>query len=105
MNAINKKYLPLASIFLISTLVVGLSLGTTDIFNGFNTSPTHKDLQKSTELTKVTAEAKLVVSKKSNVYHKTWCRYVKKIKKSNKRYFATAKKAKRSGYRACKVCF
>ncbi len=51
------------------------------------------------------ASKKYVGSWNSNVYHKKWCRYVKKIKKYNKRYFSSAKAAKRAGYRPCKVCF
>jgi hypothetical protein len=51
------------------------------------------------------ASKKYVGSWKSNVFHKKWCRYVKNIKKYNKRYFSSTKKAKRVGYRACKVCF
>ncbi|WP_431063667.1 Ada metal-binding domain-containing protein [Methanobacterium sp.] len=40
----------------------------------------------------------------SNVYHKSYCRYVKKIKSYNKIYFKSKAQARTCGYRPCKVC-
>ena len=40
----------------------------------------------------------------SNVYHKSTCRYVKKIKSHNRIYFKTKASAKKHHYRPCKVC-
>lgn len=45
-----------------------------------------------------------VGSAKSNVYHKSYCRYVKQIKRYNKRYFKTKAIARKYRYRPCKVC-
>lgn len=47
---------------------------------------------------------KYVGNKKTKVFHKINCRYVKKIKKTNKVFFKTKKQAQKAGYKACKVC-
>ncbi len=107
----NNKYSLLIVTLLLSTLVVGLSIGSTETLTGLNTISFDKEIQKSSELsnnqdvaTVHAATKKYVGSKKSNVYHKLKCRSAKRIKSYNKRYFSSVKKAKKAGYRACKVC-
>ncbi len=43
-------------------------------------------------------------SRRSNVYHRATCRYVRQIKPENLISFPTKAEAERGGYRACKVC-
>lgn len=47
---------------------------------------------------------KYVGSVNSNKYHYFTCRYAKRIYQSNAIYFKSAKHARQSGYRPCKVC-
>jgi len=49
-------------------------------------------------------EKKFVGSKKSDVYHYSNCRYVKKILPENIIWFSSVEDAKARGYRPCKVC-
>jgi methylphosphotriester-DNA--protein-cysteine methyltransferase len=55
----------------------------------------------------VTSAAKkkqYAASKKSNVFHYRWCRYVKQIKSKNLVYYSKRNQAKKAGKRPCKVC-
>lgn len=51
-----------------------------------------------------TTTYKYIGNKKTKVYHKINCRYVKLIKNSNRVYFKTKLQAQKAGYRPCKVC-
>lgn len=72
-----------------------------------NTTSTTPVLSKSVNLPTVnvaTTTYKYIGNKKTKVYHKINCRYVKTIKKSHMVYFKTKSQAKKAGYRPCKVC-
>lgn len=43
-------------------------------------------------------------SRRSNVYHRDTCRYVRQINPENLISFSSRGEAEKSGYRACKVC-
>ncbi len=43
-------------------------------------------------------------SRRSNVYHRATCRYVRQIRPDNLISFPTKAEAEKSGYRRCKVC-
>jgi uncharacterized repeat protein (TIGR02543 family) len=45
-----------------------------------------------------------VASRYSDVFHYTWCRYVKQIKSYNIVYYSTRNQATNDGKRPCKVC-
>jgi hypothetical protein len=49
-------------------------------------------------------EAQFLASRKSSVYHRPSCRYVRQIKQENLIGFKTRQEAESAGYRACKVC-
>jgi hypothetical protein len=43
-------------------------------------------------------------SRRSNVYHRATCRYVRQINPDNLISFPSRAEAEKGGYRACKVC-
>ena len=43
-------------------------------------------------------------SRRSNVYHRATCRYVRQINPENLISFPSRAEAEKGGYRACKVC-
>lgn len=110
----DKKFMPiltvLLSIFLVSGICVGnvdLSLGTGLVTAPLPKAPilSHTGSVDADDIELASAASKKRIgSWKSNVYHKPTCRYVKAIKKSNKRTFSSATTAKKAGYRACKIC-
>lgn len=52
----------------------------------------------------VKTSGKYVGSTDSDKYHKSTCRWAKKIKKHNETWFDTVGEAQQKGYKACKVC-
>jgi len=72
-----------------------------------NNQSTAPVLSKSINLPSVnvaTTTYKYIWNKKTKIYHKINCRYVKLIKKSNRVYFKTKLQAQKAGYKPCKVC-
>jgi competence protein ComEC len=59
---------------------------------------------KSTLPTQEPEECNYVASKNSNVFHYSWCSYVRKILPKNRICFSTREEAIASGRRPCKVC-
>jgi len=111
----DKRFLSIVTVLLSIFLIGGISLGNVDLYGGLGlpsapltkTSPviSHGGTIDDSDTQIASAASKnRVGSWKSNVYHKSTCKYVKQIKKSNKRNFASATSAKKSGYKPCKVC-
>lgn len=94
---LDKRIIAVLSIFILATAVIpafqATNATTSEITKYSNDNPAVDAAYKG-----------YVGSIKSNVYHKPKCRYVKKIKSYNKIYFKTKAKARKRGYRACKVC-
>jgi hypothetical protein len=111
----DKKFFPILTVLLSIFLVSGICVSGVDFSTGPESlfKPLTKNgpvigqsgtIDDSDMEIASAASKKRVGSWNSNVYHKTSCKYVKQIKKSNKRTFASATSAKRAGYRACKIC-
>lgn len=92
----------ITSVFLCMVLVLAMA----PIVDQDLLTPKKSEIQIIKDIPTVEAATKksYVGSEKSNVYHKLYCKYVKRIKKYNKIYFKTKKQAKNWGYRPCKVC-
>jgi Adenosine deaminase len=75
-------------------------------FESMSTPTTSEITAHSVSIPTVAAAYKgyYVGSINSNVYHKSTCRYVKKIKSYNRIYFKTKASAKKHHYWPCKVC-
>ena len=45
-----------------------------------------------------------IANANTGVFHYSWCRYVSRMKDSNKVYFSSSTAAENAGYRPCKIC-
>lgn len=58
----------------------------------------------NSEILASAASKKYVGNRNTKKFHRLSCRDVKRMKKSNKVYFSTRKKAVKARYKACKHC-